>query len=134
MPITTTTTGQPIQRQELVIIARHHKNEQLYHTYPLVDDPLLCLIVTAWSTVPINRDTSKPITLISTWTQLWWRFVVDYDFIVDFTNADIIDVRTAVRTAIASQLVYPDGTINLVAANRLQEYVEKAKRKTGRRK
>ena len=106
--------------------------------HPLVKDPVLRNLVTAWSMFPVefgDPEGEVPEEEKARWGWLWSKVEYDSEEFAEVLRLDGLKVGRLVNRAAAFRLIYPDGSSSTLALQFIRNEIQKAmKKKPGRPK
>src|SRR3990170_8865563 len=108
-----------VDEKESVLLEFKAREEQRgENLHPLVRDPILRNLVTAWSLFPVRFGDpfgAKPTDEKDQWQWLWSNVEFDSDDFADILRLDSLKIRKLVKRAAAFRLIYPDGSSSVLA-------------------
>lgn len=106
--------------------------------HPLVRDPILRNLVTAWSMFPVefsDPTAAKPADEKGQWQWLWSNVHYDSEELAEILRIDSLKIGKLVKRAAAFRLIYPDGSSSALALQFVRNEIQKAvSKKAGRPK
>jgi len=121
------------------ILQRFKDSEDPENLVPLMEDQTLRNGLVAWKSVSIKYKPAEECSFqdeTSRWNWLWTQIEYDSNTFAAVSGTKAQNVQTLITRLIGLRLIYPDGTVNMLARKYLQAMImEKInKRRPGRPK
>lgn len=117
------------EKEAVLLEFKAREEQRAENLHPLVRDPVLRNLVTAWSMFPVDfRDPTgeKPADEKGLWQWLWSNVHFDAEEFADVLRLDSLKIGKLVKRAAAFRLIYPDGTASALALQFVRNEIQKA--------
>jgi hypothetical protein len=126
-----------VKYEEVLEHFKERESENPEALIPLINEKMLQNGVVAWKTVKTEVNSQENCELkgdAQRWEWLWMNVAYDQTKFATIAGVKIHEVTSVLERLIGYRLIYPDGTVNDMANQYLQNEVLKALHTKGKRK
>lgn len=108
------------------ILQKFKESEDAENLVPLIEDQSLRNGLVAWKSVTIRYKTGTDCNCkdeTSQWNWMWQQIEYDSDTFAAVSGVKTQDVSSLITRLIGLRLIYPDGTVNVLARKYLQAMI-----------
>lgn len=125
-------------KEKILLEFKAREDQRAENLHPLVRDPVLRNLVTAWSMLQVefgDPSGGMPADEKGQWQWLWSNVHFDSEEFADVLRLDSLKIGKLVKRAAAFRLIYPDGSSSALALQFVRNEIQKAvAKKPGRPK
>ena len=119
-----------ISEKEVALLEfKASEQQRAENLHPIVRDPVLRNLVTAWSLFPVefgDPEGEMPKDEKARWQWLWSGVSYNAEAFAEVLRLDSLKIGRLVSRAAAFRLIYPDGSSNALALQFIRNEIQKA--------